>query len=140
MSLSTERRILPCPKCGEMIYSDSAQCRFCSAPLDRHAAEAGADVQQRVNNACNQAKWIRNAAGAMWVFLVVGMIIGVLRLAFVAFFFLVPVSIIAWQIQYNSLPTQDPDYQRAKRDRLTALLLWLPAIPVIIIVAALSML
>ena len=31
-----------------MIYSDSATCRFCSAPIDRYAAEAAADNQKKV--------------------------------------------------------------------------------------------
>jgi hypothetical protein len=121
------RRTLPCPKCGEMIYSDSTQCRFCATPLDAHAAEAGASVQQQVNDACNYAKWIRNFAGAMWVFLLVGLILTAGQLAVLAGIFLVPGSLIFWQIKYGRLKTDDRDYQKAKRDRLAALFLWLPA-------------
>jgi hypothetical protein len=110
-----------------MIYSDSTQCRFCATPLDAHAAEAGASVQQQVNDACNYAKWIRNFAGAMWVFLLVGLILTAGQLAVLAGIFLVPGSLIFWQIKYGRLKTDDRDYQKAKRDRLAALFLWLPA-------------
>ena len=124
---SNARRTLPCPNCGEMIYSDSSQCRFCSTPLDAQAAEAGANAQQQVNDACNYAKWIRNFAGAIWVFLLVGLILTAGQLAAVGGIFLVPVSLIFWQIKYGRLKTEDRDYQKAKRDRLAALFLWLPA-------------
>ena len=55
-TFQTGARIFPCANCGEMIYSDSATCRFCSAPVDRDAAEAAADNQKKVNNAVNMAK------------------------------------------------------------------------------------
>ncbi len=44
-----------------------------------------------------------------------------------ACFFLIPLSLIYWQISYGRLTTADPDYKRAKRDRLIALGLWVPA-------------
>ncbi len=111
-----------------MIYSDSAKCRFCSEPLDQQAALAGAELQRRTNDACNQAKWIRNIAGAMWVFWLVGLIVGVVRLAFLGCLFLVPISAIVWIIKYGSLETADPDYKRARREILIATLLWIPAL------------
>lgn len=83
-TFQTGARIFPCAKCGEMIYSDSATCRFCSAPVDRYAAEAAADNQKKVNNAVNMAKWIRNAAGAMWAFVGLGLVFGILSLAAIA--------------------------------------------------------
>jgi hypothetical protein len=127
-SLTTNaRRTLPCPNCGEMIYSDSTQCRFCSTPLDAQAAEAGAKAQQQINDACNYAKWIRNFAGAIWVFFLIGLIITAGQLAFLAGIFLVPISLILWQIRYGRLKTDDPDYKKAKRDCMAALFLWLPA-------------
>jgi predicted RNA-binding Zn-ribbon protein involved in translation (DUF1610 family) len=125
--MSGQARILPCPKCGQMIYSDSTQCRFCSAPIDKQSAGVAAHVQEQVNDACNQAKWIRNMAGAMWVFLVVSFILTVGTFGVLACFFLIPASLVYWQIKFGSLKTIDPDYQKAKRDRLVALGLWLPA-------------
>ncbi len=110
-----------------MIYSDADKCRFCDAPLDRQVAEAAAGVQETVNEACNHAKWIRNMAGAMWILLPISFIFTAGTAGIFAFFFLVPLYLIFWQIKYGSLKTVDPDYQKAKRDRLIALALWLPA-------------
>ena len=126
-TFAVQPRILPCPSCGEMIYSDTTKCRFCSAPVDSATATAAADNQAKVNNACNQAKWIRNMAGAMWAFLVVGLIMSAGTVAVFACFFGIPLSLIYWQISYGRLTTADPDYKRAKRDCLIALGLWLPA-------------
>ena len=89
-TFQTAARIFPCANCGEMIYSDSATCRFCKVPVDRNAAEAAADNQKKVNNAVNMAKWIRNAAGAMWGFVGLGTFIGLLSLAAMACIFLIP--------------------------------------------------
>ena len=126
-TFAPQPRILPCPSCGEMIYSDTTQCRFCSAPLDSAAAATAADNQKKVNDACNQAKWIRNMAGAMWAFLAIGLILTAGTIGVFACFFLIPLSLIYWQISYGRLTTADPDYQKAKRDRLIALGLWMPA-------------
>ena len=126
-TFQTGARIFPCANCGEMIYSDSATCRFCSAPVDRNAAEASADNQKKVNNAVNMAKWIRNAAGAMWAFVGLGLVFGILSLAALACIFLIPLSLIYWQISFGGLKTADSDFAKTKRDRLIALLLWLPA-------------
>jgi len=110
-----------------MIYSDAPTCRFCSAPVDRQAAEAAAYVQKQVNNAVNLAKWIRNAAGAMWGFVGLGMFLGIATLAAIACIFLIPLSLIYWQISYGRLKTSDADFAKTKRDRVIALLLWLGA-------------
>ena len=120
-----------------MIYSDAPTCRFCSAPVDRQAAEAAADVQKQVNNAVNLAKWIRNAAGAMWGFVGLGMFLGLASLAAIASIFLIPLSLIYWQIQYGRLKTADADFAKTKRDRVITLLLWLGAsvIEIMVLVA-----
>src|SRR4051812_24690117 len=96
--MSRQARILPCPNCGQMIYSDSTQCRFCSASIDKQSAEAAAHVQEQVNDACNQAKWIRNMAGAMWVFLAVSFILTAGTFGVLACFILIPASLVYWQI------------------------------------------
>jgi hypothetical protein len=120
-----------------MIYSDSPTCRFCSAPVDRQAAEAAADIQKEVNNAVSLAKWIRNTAGAMWGLVVIGLIFGLASLGAIACIFLIPLSLIYWQIKYSRLKTADADYAKTKRDRLVALLLWLGAsfVEILIIIA-----
>jgi hypothetical protein len=126
-TFQTGARIFPCATCGEMIYSDSTTCRFCSAPVDRQAAEAAADNQKKVNNAVNLSKWIRNTAGVMWGFVAVGLVVGLVSLAATACIFLIPASLIYWQITFAGLQTADADYANTKRDRLIALLLWAPA-------------
>ena len=133
----TGARIFPCTNCGEMIYSDSPTCRFCSAPVNRQVAEAAADVQKQVNNAVNLAKWIRNTAGAMWGLIGLGLIFGVALLGAIACIFVIPVSLIYWQIQFGGLKTGDFDFAKTKRDRVIALLLWLGAsvIQILILIA-----
>lgn len=125
--LSNQPSTLPCPSCGQMIYSDTTKCRFCSADIDPAVAAAGADLQAKVNNACNQAKLIRHMATAMWVLFFVGFIFSGGTLGVLAFFFIIPVSLILWQIKYSSLKSADLDYKKAKKDRLVAVALWLSA-------------
>jgi hypothetical protein len=136
-TFTTAARIFPCTNCGEMIYSDSPTCRFCSTPVDRQAAEASADVQKEVNNAVNLAKWIRNAAGIMWGFVAFGTIFGLAFLAATVCIFLIPLSLISWQIKFGRLKSADADFAKTKRDRVIALLLWLGAsvIQIMIIIA-----
>lgn len=124
--LSGQPSILACPSCGQMIYSDSTKCRFCSAQLDPVSAAAGAELQKKVNDACNLAKVNRHMATAMWGLFLLGLIFGAARLGVVGLFFAVPVSVLVWQLKYGNLQTTDPDYKRAKRDRWIALALWLP--------------
>ncbi|HKU74631.1 MAG TPA: hypothetical protein VJR02_11965 [Pyrinomonadaceae bacterium] len=128
LTLSQNKGILPCPGCGEMIYSDAEVCRFCSAPIDRETATRGAELQMRVNNACNQAKWVRNAAGAMWLLLLLGMFLPAASWGFVGLFFAVPIWLITWQVRFRGLETLDADYQTAKRDWFIALMIWLPVV------------
>ena len=121
--------ITTCPSCGQMIYSNATQCRFCSAAVDRQAAIQGAAVQARVNAACNQAKLLRNTAGAMWSLFFLGMIpFSPLGWGFTALFILLPFWLIYWQLKFGRLKTPDTDYKRAKRDWLIALGIWLPAL------------
>lgn len=138
--LSTQPSILACPSCGQMIYSDSTKCRFCSAEIDPVAAAAGAALQKKVNDACNLAKAARHMAASMWVFFGVGFIFGFARFGVLVLSVGVPVSVLLWQIKYGRLQTTDPDYKKAKRDRWIALALWLPASILQFIVLVLSVL
>ena len=63
----------------------------------------------------------------MWGFVGLGMVFGLLSLAAIACIFLIPLSLIYWQITFGGLKTADADYAKTRRDRLIALLLWLPA-------------
>jgi hypothetical protein len=105
-------------------------CRYCSTPVDPAIAQHAAEVQERINRACNSASSIRNAAGAMWIFFLVRFLpclglAGVIGFLF-AFFF-VPVSIIFWQTRYGGIQTEDVDFKRAKLNKNIALLIWAPA-------------
>ena len=128
-TLSRPKGILPCPSCGEMIYSDAEVCRFCSVPIDRETAFRGAELQKRVNDACNQAKWVRNAAGLMWLLLLLDLVfVPSARWGYVGLFVLVPIWLVTWHARYRSLETRDPDYKTAKRDWRIAVIIWLPAL------------
>ena len=129
-SIISERQVsFLTPHCGQMIYSDVVKHLFCSSRVDRQAAVRGADLQQHVNSACNQAKMLRISAGVMWVFFLLGLIpFSQLGWGFTGLFFVIPVSLIYWQIKFGGLQSSDADYKRAQRDRLIALFIWLPAL------------
>lgn len=119
--------IFACTSCGEMIYSDARTCRFCFAPVDSEAAALGAKLQAQVNTACNQAKMLRQVAGAMWLFLLVSFVAGNVELVFHGLVVFIPLSLIFWQLSFGKLKTSDLDYKRAKRDHVIALVIWFPA-------------
>ena len=70
-------------------------------------------------------------------FVGLGLIFGILSLAAIACIFIIPLLLIYWQISFGGLKTADSDYAKTKRDRLIALLLWLPAsfIQILIVIA-----
>ena len=123
------RGIFPCANCGEMIYSDAQRCRFCSAVVDREDAQRATELQAKVNSACNQAKMLRNAAGVMWVFLLLSTILFLpFGVGYYTLFLGVPLWLIYWYPKYGRIETSDPDYKLAKRDWRAALFLWIPAV------------
>jgi len=127
--LSAKQSIFPCPNCGQMIYSSAETCRFCSTPVDHEVASLGAELQTRVNTACNHAKLLRNSAGVMWIFFLLGLLPFMpFGWGFTALFFVIPVWLVYWQVKFGSLKTKDADYKRARRDRLVALIIWLPGL------------
>ena len=121
--------IFPCPSCRQMIYSDVKRCRFCSLALDGRVAAQGADLQKRVNTACNQAKMLRYVAGAMWTFFLLALIPFLMPLVWASYvmFFVVPVWLVYWKVKFGTLQTDDKDYVRATRDCRIAFLIWSPA-------------
>jgi len=111
-------------------------CRFCSATIDPQAAAAAADIQSRVNRACSDASFLRTAAAAMFILLMLSIVPFVSLMTYLGFiitFFVVLVLIVRWQIKFGRLQTNDEDYQRAKRLRLIGLILWLVAIPLFVV-------
>jgi hypothetical protein len=132
----SQPQTFPCPNCGEIINDSMQTCRFCSAPVDPQAASAAAELQTRVNRACSDASFVRTAAAAMFVLLalsIVPFISLITYLGFIITCFVVLVLIVRWQIKFGRLQTNDLDYNRAKRLRTVALVLWLVAIPLFVI-------
>lgn len=121
----------PCPNCNEIINDSMQECRYCSAPINPEAARVAAALQGNVNQACSDASYLRIAAVAMFVFLGLSFVpLLPTYWGFIVTFFVVIVGFIRWQVKFGRLQTDDPDYVRAKRQKNTALLLWLVAIPV----------
>lgn len=125
-------RTFPCPNCKEIINDQMQVCRYCKVPVDPAIAAQQADLQSKVNQACNDASYMRIAATAMFVFLAISLI-PFLPFGFWGFllcFFLVLILGIRWQVSFSGLPTSDPDYVKARSTRNVALILWAVAIPV----------
>ena len=124
-------RTFPCPNCHEMINDSMSQCRFCSVPVDPGIAKIVAEKQEKTNQACNDASFVRTAAMAMFVFLGVSFIplIGFAYWGFLVTFVVVIVLLIRWQVRFGSLITSDKDYQKATRSKNVALILLVLALP-----------
>lgn len=105
-------------------------CRYCSVPIDKQIALHAAATQNKVNEACSDASYLRTAAVVMWVFLGLSFIpfLGIFNWAFLVTLLVVLVLGIRWQAMFGSIITADPDYQRARRSWIIALMLWIAAI------------
>jgi hypothetical protein len=114
-----------------MINDSMTHCRFCSVPIDPSIAALVAERQERTNQACNDASYVRIAAIAMFVFLGVSLIplVPLAYWGFLVTFAVVVVLLIRWQIKFGNLITSDPDYRGAKRSRNFALILVVIAVP-----------
>lgn len=127
-------RTFRCPNCNEMINDSMTQCRFCSVAIDPAIAALVGERQEKANQACSDASYLKTAAIAMLLFLAVGSIVGLVFWGFVVTFWVVVVLLIRWQVRFGSLLTDDPDFQQAKRSRTIALVLLIVAIPLGLIV------
>ncbi|HEX8677917.1 MAG TPA: hypothetical protein VF700_11885 [Segetibacter sp.] len=129
----SESNFFPCPNCNEIIGSDTSKCKYCNHPVDPVAAEAAIRLQERINQACNDASTMRNLAGFMWIAFAVQFIYALMgRLVFIGLMIAVPVMLINWQLKYGSIKSNDVDFRTAKRNRNISLLLMLP-IPIVIV-------
>lgn len=135
--MSFSPRTFRCPNCNEMINDQMTTCRYCSVPVDPGIAELIADRQQKANQAVSDASFLRTASITLWVF------VGLTFIPFLPFFVelgLVIVGIVTiflmirWQVRFNGLLTNDPDFQKARKSWRTSLLLTLFAIPVAFII------
>lgn len=129
----------PCPSCREIINDSMTQCRYCSVPVDPRAAAEAAETQSRVNQACSDASYLKTAALVMWVFLGLSFVpfVPLVLWAFFVTFFVVIGMVVRWQLKFNDIKTEDPDYPRARRSKNLALLLWLAALFVFLLASLL---
>ena len=117
LSLSSSVGVFPCPHCHETINDSVSVCPFCSAPIDRAAAQAAAAKTSRISQACSDGSYLKvmawsqlTFAGLMLVpFLGLAGIVGVwfLRVA-------IPIMVIRWWIRFGKIKTTDPDFTRAR--------------------------
>jgi hypothetical protein len=70
------------------------------------------------------------------VLVAVGLLVGTARLGAIILDFGIPISLIYWQFTFGGLKTADPDFANTKRDRLVAVLLWLGACLVQVLIIA----
>ena len=54
-------RTFRCPSCNEMINESVRQCGYCSVAVDPGVAQLIADKQQKANQACSAASYLRTA-------------------------------------------------------------------------------
>lgn len=127
--MMTKPRTFRCENCSEMINDSMAQCRYCSVPIDPGVASMLAERQEKANQAYSDASYLRTAAVAMYVFLAIGLRLALAYFGFVATFAVVTVLLLRWQMSFNDLLTNDPDFKRARRSKNISLLLLVGAVP-----------
>jgi hypothetical protein len=125
-------RTFPCPNCLEIINETMRACPHCAAPVDPEAAGAAAELQDKVNQACSDASYLRTAAVVMFGFLGLSLIpfVPLVFWGFLITFVAVVVLLVRWQSRFGRLQSADPDYAQARRSRNVALVLWVLAVPV----------
>jgi|SRR5579863_3883308 len=125
---SEDLDVFECPNCKETIDTSASVCRFCGAKVDHKAAEESAHLLARVDQACSDASYLRNAALIAFC-LPVGALIGLARaprfiilvgfenfvLGFCALVLVVsspfPVWTMRWWRKYASLPNDDDEFR-----------------------------
>ena len=111
-------RVFPCPVCKQTIDLVAPKCRFCGATIDPVAAQAAADLMARINQACNDASYLKIAIVAGLGFIVVQFVPFVSLAGVLGYWFLtlaIPFWTIRWWIRFRKLPTDDSEFRRAKR-------------------------
>ncbi len=126
----------PCPNCREIINDRVKECRFCHTPIDPGIARQIGETQRLANRAFSDSGYTKNAAFLMWGLLAVSMIPFVpwVFSGFIVTFVAVIGLTVYWYLKYGNLNTSDPDYRKAGNAVRLALVLWLVAVPVAIVV------
>src|SRR5688572_17924120 len=112
-----------------MINESATTCRFCSVAIDPAVAELIAGRQQKVNEACSDASYLRRTAMAMYVFLGFALVFTLAYWGFLIAFWTGVVLIVRWHVKFGDLITNDPDYAKARRSTSISLLLLLVGLP-----------
>lgn len=122
----TTAQTFPCPNCREFINDRMSVCRYCNAPVDPLAAAAAVAEQDKINRACNSASLARTVAGVMWLLFFLRLIpmLAAAGAGMVGGLVAVPVWIIFWMVRYGGIRTEDVDYKRARRNIISAAVLW----------------
>ncbi len=129
---SEDLDVFDCPKCGQTIDASADVCRFCGAKIDHAAAQKAAHLLARVDQACSDASYLRNAAVIM-LCLPPGILVGLSRnprfiqhvgfqntlIGFCIVILLVsspfPLWTLRWWRKYASLTGGDDDFQNARK-------------------------
>jgi hypothetical protein len=129
---SADLDVFDCPRCGQTIDTSATVCRFCGAKVDRAAAENSAHLLARVDVACSDGSYLRNAAVIVLI-LLGGVVFALLRqprffvlfgfentlLGFCVLVLLVcspfPLWTLRWWTKYAKLTSQDDDFQNARK-------------------------
>jgi hypothetical protein len=109
LGIGDQASVFKCPNCKQIINTSDQQCRFCSAPIDRIAAEAAAAALARVNQACSDATYIRHLqdelylswSGMLWM------------PSFILFLVITPMK-FRWWVRFGAIETDDPAFRRAR--------------------------
>ena len=127
-------RTFRCPNCNEMINDSMTVCRFCSVPVDPGVAQLIADRQEKANQACSDASFLRTAAISMYVFFGLSFVpfLPIVSWGTLIVFFVVIFLLVRWQLRYGSLITDDADYKTARRSWWVSLVMLL-ALPVLVV-------
>ncbi len=125
--VNNEVRVFQCPKCKETINTSLQQCPFCATPIDFRAAQAAAEIMDRVNQGCSDASYLRIIAGMMLACFGLSFVpvlgnIAVLGLTFLVF--AVPVMAIRWWVKFGAVRADDSEFCRAKRTTMVAVGIW----------------
>lgn len=128
-----------CPSCHEVIRLGAPTCQYCSATILHTTAQKAAEQFEQITQACALANNLKtlNVLAPILLFVYGGnAFMEWVQPTGVFFFFLLPVAplfaVIGWLMKYHRLPTDDADFQKAKKNVKIALLIWLPTVIVLL--------
>jgi hypothetical protein len=117
LSLSSAVAVLPFPNCQETINTSMQECPFCSASIDRDAAQISAAATSRISQACSDASYLKIMLGILIPFgaTIFFPFLGLLGLVgFVFIKYALPVMILRWWAKYGRVKTTDTDFRTAR--------------------------